>query len=336
MNIDPHKFCVAPMMGYTDLHFRYLLRLISKPPILYTEMVTANAILHNENKKINKLEHNNEHPLGFQIGGDNEIQFEECAKIIESYGYDEININVGCPSKRAKSGNFGACLFTDPKKVANLSKCLIENFSKTVSIKTRLGVDNKDSYEHLVDFISKVSDSGVKIFHLHARKALLTGLNPRKNRSIPAINYDRVYKLKQDFPHLKIIINGEISNIDKIKEHLTHVDGVMIGREVCNNPFILREIERSLDPSIMKINKEDVLQTYFLYIRNNIKYNQKITDFTKHLAPFFKGKIGSKHTRAVLCHELNYVSNPLDKLEELINEEVVWETDGQDLSTRVM
>ena len=334
-NNNPYKLCVAPMMGHTDMHFRYLLRLISKRTMLYTEMVASNAILHNKSKKLNKLEHVNDEPVGFQLGGDNPKQLAECAKIVESYGYNEINLNIGCPSKRAQSGNFGACLFDQPKLVASCVREITKVTSLPVTIKTRLGIDNIDDISHLEHFINVVSNEGVKTFHLHARKAILKkGINPRKNRSIPPINYERVYRIKQNYPNLRIIINGEIDKPTEVVKHLENVDGVMIGRAVCNNPFLLNEIDVLIHNEKI-LDKENILEEYFQYIIKNFKEEVKTTDFTKHLSCIFKGYIGSKHTRAYMCHELNYEKEPVKKLEELIFKEDLWKN-GQDSITTVI
>ncbi len=330
-----YKLCVAPMMGHTDLHFRYLLRLISKKTMLYTEMVASNSILHNKSKKLNKLERNEDNPVGFQIGGDNPEQLAECAKIVESHGYNEINLNIGCPSKRAQSGNFGACLFSQPELVAKCADNISKSTSLPITVKTRLGIDNLDNINYLKDFINTVSSAGVETFHLHARKAILKkGINPRKNRSIPPIDYKRVYDIKKIFPHLNIIINGEINQPKDVLAHLNHVDGVMIGRAVCNNPFLLNDID-ILIYNTEALDKEAIMKEYFLYIINNFNKNVKITDFTKHLACMFKGYIGSKHTRAYMCHELNYEKEPIKKLEELIFKEDLWKN-GQDLYSKVI
>jgi tRNA-dihydrouridine synthase A len=303
--------------------------------MLYTEMVASNAILHNKSKKLNKLEHLNDEPVGFQLGGDNPKQMAECAKIIESYGYNEINLNIGCPSKRAQSGNFGACLFSQPNLVASCVHEMSKVTKLPITIKTRLGIDNLDNIKHLKDFINIISNEGVNTFHLHARKAILKkGVNPRKNRSIPPINYDRVYNIKQHYPELKIIINGEVNNPTDVINHLKNVDGVMIGRAVCNNPFLLNEID-ILIHNEARVDKEDILKEYFKYIINNFKNDVKITDFTKHLSCIFKGYIGSKHTRAYMCHELNYEKEPVKKLEELIFKEDLWKN-GQDSITTVI
>jgi len=262
MKKNPYKLCVAPMMGHTDLHFRYLLRLISNKTMLYTEMVASNAILHNKSQKFNKLMHLNDEPVGFQLGGDNPEKLAQCAKIVESYGYNEINLNIGCPSKRAQSGNFGACLFDQPRLVASCVKEISKTTSLPITVKTRLGIDNIDDIKYLKNFINVVSSEGVSTFQLHARNAILKkGINPRKNRSIPPINYERVYEIKNFYPDLKIILNGEISTPKEVKNHLKYVDGVMIGRAVCNNPFLLNDID-VLIHNELKVVKEDILKEY--------------------------------------------------------------------------
>ena len=234
-----HKFCVAPMMRYTDLHDRYLLRLISKKTFLYTEMITTNSIVHGN--CLYQLNFNHEeHPVGVQFGGNNPKDLVYCSQIAEEYGYDEINLNIGCPSDRVKKGKFGACLMKEPDLVAECAHKIISKVNIPVTIKTRLGVDNFDSYEFLHNFIAKVSSSGVHTVIIHARKAILSGLSPRQNRSVPPLNYKYVYQLKQDFPHLEIIINGGIKSIEEAHSHLEKVDGVMLGREVYANPFLLK------------------------------------------------------------------------------------------------
>ena len=335
LNKNPYNLCVAPMMGYTDIHFRYFLRLISKHAMLYTEMVAANSILHNKTNKYNKLEHDLDNPVGFQLGGDDPKKLSECAKIVESHGYDEINLNIGCPSKRAQSGNFGACLFSQPNIVAECAEEILKNTNLPVTVKTRLGIDNLNDINYLKDFINTVSNAGVKVFHLHARIALLKkGINPKHNRSIPEINYERVYEVKKLYPETKIILNGEINDAKSAVKHLEYVDGVMLGRVVCNNPFILNEIDIIINSEQQK-DKIDILEKYFLYINSNYKKGMKITDFTKHLTCLFKGFIGSKHTRAYMCHELNFEKEPLKKLENLLFKEDLWKN-GQDLYSRVI
>ena len=253
-----HKFCVAPMMRYTDLHDRYLLRLISKKTFLYTEMITTNSIVHGN--CLYQLNFNHEeHPVGVQFGGNNPKDLVYCSQIAEEYGYDEINLNIGCPSDRVKKGKFGACLMKEPDLVAECAHKIISKVNIPVTIKTRLGVDNFDSYEFLHNFIAKVSSSGVHTVIIHARKAILSGLSPRQNRSVPPLNYKYVYQLKQDFPHLEIIINGGIKSIEEAHSHLEKVDGVMLGREVYANPFLLKDVDERIFGEVKQhINEKEV------------------------------------------------------------------------------
>lgn len=240
-----HRVCIAPMMQYTDMHDRYLLRLISKKVYLYTEMVTTGAILYG--KCFHQLEYNpQEHPVAVQLGGSDIKDLVECAKISEDYGYDEINLNVGCPSDRVQKGRFGACLMLEPDHVADCLSSMQDNVSVPVSIKCRLGVDDHVDYEFLYNFVNIIRESGINNFVIHARNGILKGLSPRQNRHIPPLKYDYVYKLKKDFPSLNIIINGGIKSIDETKQHLEHVDGVMIGRAAYENPFLIKDIDSEI------------------------------------------------------------------------------------------
>ena len=229
METFDRQFCVAPMMQYTDMHDRYLLRLISKRVFLYTEMIATGSLIFG--KCFNQLEFNTEeHPVGVQLGGSNISDLIECSKKCEQFGYDEINLNVGCPSDRVQKGKFGACLMLEPDLVAECLAAMKNSVNIPVSIKCRLGVDNHEEYEFLYNFVSIVKQSGVKVFIIHARNGILKGLSPRQNRNIPPLKYDYVYRLKKDFPDLEIIINGGIKNLDDSQMHLEKVDGVMIGR----------------------------------------------------------------------------------------------------------
>ena len=239
-----HKLSVAPMLDWTDRHCRYFYRILSAHTVLYTEMVTTGAILHG---KGDYLSYNDaEHPLVLQLGGSNVKDMTECAKIAEQKGYDEININVGCPSDRVQNGRFGACLMAEPQLVAD---CVSEMQAATkipVTVKSRIGIDDLDSFEFLHTFIGTVAKSGCQHFIIHARKAWLTGLSPKQNRDIPPLDYSRVYKIKQEFPELEISINGGIKSLNEAIEHLQHIDGVMIGREIYNNPYMLCEADHKI------------------------------------------------------------------------------------------
>ena len=315
-----HKFCVAPMMQYTDMHDRYLLRLISKNIFLYTEMIATGSLIHG--KCFDQLLFNNEeHPVGIQLGGSNVNDLIECSKRSEQEGYDEINLNVGCPSDRVQKGRFGACLMLEPELV---SECLF-NMQKAVkipvSIKCRLGIDDNESYDFLYNFISIVKESEISTFIIHARNGILKGLSPRQNRNVPPLKYDYVYKLKNDFPDLEIIINGGIKTIDDSRNHLMHVDGVMIGRAAYDNPFILSDLDSIFynEQSIPK-SKKQILNTYLEYVERQIKNGHNLSRMMKHLFGLSRGDKNAKSFRIKILEIIK--NNTLDgykkDLEELL------------------
>ena len=290
-----HKFCIAPMMQYTDMHDRYLLRLISKKVFLYTEMIATGSLVYG--KCFDQLEFNKEeHPVGVQLGGSNIDDLVECSKKCEQYGYDEINLNVGCPSDRVQKGKFGACLMLEPKLVAECLLNMRNVVDIPVTIKCRLGVDNHESYEFLHNFVSIVSQSGVTTFIIHARNGILKGLSPRQNRNIPPLKYDYVYKLKKDFPHLEIVINGGIKNLDQSETHLESVDGVMIGRAAYENPFMLKDVDsRFFNKESCVESKKQVLNKYFEYVDRQLKNGHDLPRMMKHL---FGLSRGDKHAKS--------------------------------------
>ena len=315
-----HKFCVAPMMQYTDMHDRYLLRLISKNIFLYTEMIATGSLIHG--KCFDQLLFNKEeHPVGIQLGGSNVNDLIECSKRSEQEGYDEINLNVGCPSDRVQKGRFGACLMLEPELV---SECLF-NMQKAVkipvSIKCRLGIDDNESYDFLYNFISVVKESEINTFIIHARNGILNGLSPRQNRNVPPLKYDYVYKLKNDFPDLEIIINGGIKTIDDSRNHLMHVDGVMIGRAAYDNPFILSDLDSIFynEQSIPK-SKKQILNTYLEYVERQIKNGHNLSRMMKHLFGLSRGDKNAKSFRIKILEAIK--NNTLDgyrkDLEELL------------------
>ena len=295
-----HRFCVAPMMDRTDRHERFFLRSLSKKAYLYTEMINANAVLSGDQNKLLKF-NECEHPLAIQLGGNDPIKLSEAATISESYGYDEINLNIGCPSNKVQSGNFGAILMNKPNLVAKCVKAIKNKVNIPVSVKCRIGVDDMDEEKDLNTFIKKVSDSGCKIFIVHARKAWLKGLSPRKNRNIPPLNYKRVYKLKDEFPHLEIIINGGLENIEDSKNHLTKVDGVMMGRKAYENPFQLTKVDHLFYgmPFLSKTRKE-VLLRMIPYIIQQHKAGIKINLISRHFMGLTKGTRSVSYTHLTL------------------------------------
>ena len=292
-----HKASIAPMMQYTDMHDRYLLRLISKKVFLYTEMVTTGAILHG--KCFHQLEFNKEeHPVAIQLGGSDVDDLVKSAKIAEDYGYDEINLNVGCPSDRVQKGRFGACLMLEPEHVAECLNAMQTNVKVPVTIKCRLGVDHHEDYEFLYNFVNIVQDAGIKHFIIHARNGILKGLSPRQNRHIPPLKYDYVYQLKKDFPNLNITINGGIKTIDECKDHLKYVDGVMIGRAAYENPFLIKDIDTELYGIESNINsKKSILNQYLDYVEDKLQEGHDLSRMMKHLFGLSRGDKFAKSFR---------------------------------------
>jgi len=284
-----HKASIAPMMQYTDMHDRYLLRLISKKVFLYTEMVTTGAILYG--KCFHQLEFNKEeHPVAIQLGGSDVDDLVKSAKIAEDYGYDEINLNVGCPSDRVQKGRFGACLMLEPDHVAECLNAMQTNVKVPVTIKCRLGVDHHEDYEFLYNFVNIVQDAGTKHFIIHARNGILKGLSPRQNRHIPPLKYDYVYQLKKDFPKLHITINGGIKTIDECKDHLKYVDGVMIGRAAYENPFLIKDIDTELYGIESNVNsKKSILNQYLDYVEDKLQEGHDLSRMMKHLFGLSRG-----------------------------------------------
>ena len=284
-----HKASIAPMMQYTDMHDRYLLRLISKKVFLYTEMVTTGAILYG--KCFHQLEFNKEeHPVAIQLGGSDIDDLVKSAKIAEDYGYDEINLNVGCPSDRVQKGRFGACLMLEPDHVAECLNAMQTNVKVPVTIKCRLGVDHHEDYEFLYNFVNIVQNAGIEHFIIHARNGILKGLSPRQNRHIPPLKYDYVYQLKKDFPNLNITINGGIKAIDECKEHLKYVDGVMIGRAAYENPFLIKDIDTELYGIESNVNsKKSILNQYLDYVEDRLQEGHDLSRMMKHLFGLSRG-----------------------------------------------
>ena len=284
-----HKASIAPMMQYTDMHDRYLLRLISKKVFLYTEMVTTGAILYG--KCFHQLDFNKEeHPVAIQLGGSDVNDLVKSAKIAEDYGYDEINLNVGCPSDRVQKGRFGACLMLEPEHVAECLNAMQTNVKVPVTIKCRLGVDHHEDYEFLYNFVNIVQNAGIEHFIIHARNGILKGLSPRQNRHIPPLKYDYVYQLKKDFPNLNITINGGIKTIDECKEHLKYVDGVMIGRAAYENPFLIKDIDTELYGIESNVNsKKSILNQYLDYVEDKLQEGHDLSRMMKHLFGLSRG-----------------------------------------------
>jgi tRNA-dihydrouridine synthase A len=315
-----HKFCVAPMMQYTDMHDRYLLRLISKKIFLYTEMIATGSLIYG--KCLDQLDFNKEeHPVGIQLGGSDINDLVECSKMSEQRGYDEINLNVGCPSDRVQKGKFGACLMLEPNLVGDCLKNMQDAVNIPVSIKCRLGIDENISYEFLYNFISIVKESGINIFIIHARNGILSGLSPRQNRNVPPLKYDYVYKLKEDFPELEIIINGGIKSLEESKTHLKKVDGVMIGRAAYDNPFMLKDIESNFyNIDSCAESKKEILNKYLEYVEMQLKNGHNLSKMMKHLFGLSRGDKYAKTFRIKIIEIMknNSLKGHKEDLEKLL------------------
>ncbi|MDP6181956.1 MAG: tRNA dihydrouridine(20/20a) synthase DusA [SAR86 cluster bacterium] len=311
-----HKFCVAPMMDRTDRHERYFLRTITTETLLYSEMIHANAVVYGDTTSLLK-HHQNEHPLAIQLGGSDPSLLAEAAQVAQNYGFKEINLNVGCPSDRVQKGRFGAILMKEPNLVADCVKAMIENTNLSITVKCRIGVDDMNEDAGLDDFINQVKDAGCNTFIVHARKAWLKGLSPKENREIPPINYSRVYKLKEDFSDLNIVINGEISSIEQSLSHLEYVDGVMMGREAYDNPYLLKDVDTEIFKKKTKIkSRKEILMSYLPYLETEHNQGVKLVYATKHLMGLFKGLKGAKEIRRFLT-KIDSIENPIEQYKQL-------------------
>jgi tRNA-dihydrouridine synthase A len=294
-NILDRRISIAPMMDCTDRHDRYFLRLIAPHALLYTEMITTNALIYGDSKRLLEF-HSAEHPLALQLGGSEPEKLASCAIIGEEFGYDEINLNVGCPSDRVKSGQFGACLMLKPQLVADCVAAMKVAVKIPITVKCRIGVDQQDSYEELIHFIKTIDNAGCSVFIIHARKAWLNGLSPKQNREIPPLRYDVVKQIKRDFPHLTIIVNGGIKNTLQIEELLQWSDGVMIGRKAYSNPYFLAEIEKVFF-SNETMTREQVVEAFIPYVEWQLQNKLKLSSLTRHILGLFHGQKGAKMWR---------------------------------------
>ncbi len=299
------RLSVAPMVDHTDRHCRYFLRLISRHVRLYTEMITTGAVIHGNRERLLAFSLE-EHPLALQLGGSNPEDLSLSAQIAEDMGYDEVNLNAGCPSDRVQSGRFGACLMAEPGLVA---KCITEmkkHVNIPVTVKMRTGINDRDSYTELTSFINHLIDAGCTTFIIHARKAWLNGLSPKENREIPPLQYETVYQLKRDFPILEIIINGGFTSFDQILTQYARVDGVMIGRAAYHNPYILAEADQkifgSIDPAP---TRHEILEKYTSYVKQNLEKGIILGQMTRHILGLFQGQSGARAFRRLISENAN-------------------------------
>jgi len=290
---------VAPMMDWTDRHCRFFHRQLAPSVLLYTEMVTTGAIIYGDADRF--LAYNAEEPpLALQLGGSEPDDLAQCARIAEQRGFSEINLNVGCPSDRVQRGSFGACLMLQPDLVADCMAAMQDAVDIPVTIKTRLGVDDHDSYGFVADFVGKIAETGTGVFIMHARKALLSGLSPRQNRDVPPLHYDWVYKLKREYPQLTIVINGGIDSREAIKEHLEHIDGVMLGRAAYHTPWLLAECQQELLGGPATGTREDVVESMSDYLENQLRQGVPAKHVSRHMLGLFHGLPGARAWRRYL------------------------------------
>lgn len=298
---------VAPMMHYTDQHARYFFRLIAPNVRLYTEMIPIQALMYGDpHRLINDLKATY---VALQLGGNDPKMLAKGAKLGAEFGYKEINFNVGCPSNRVRAGQFGACLMLSPKLVADCVRAMSEAVDLPITVKCRTGVDHHDTYDHLYQFISKVSEAGCDHFIIHARKAWLSGLNPKQNRKIPALCYERVNQIKQDFPHLTIILNGGLQKLQDLIEHGSKVDGAMIGRAAYANPYLLADIEKYFYNNQNILTREKIVQKYSLYIKNQMAAGVKFSILIKPILGLYKGQMGAKKWRRSIGNHSSQVNS---------------------------
>ena len=309
---------VAPMMDCTDKHDRYFLRLISKNVMLYTEMIVANAIIRGDKDfllKFNLLEK----PLALQIGGSVPKELAEAVRIAENYEYDEINLNLGCPSKKVQKNKFGACLMKEPNLVGDCISEMKNVSNLPITVKTRIGYDHLEDYEYLKKFLAIIDEAGAKTFIIHARRAILDKLTPKQNLSIPPLNYNFVYDIKKDFKDNTVILNGGVDSIDKIKTHLKKVDGVMIGRAAYHSPYFLAEIEKEIFNNDQMLTRVEVMEHMIPYIKQETKKGTRLNQIMRHTIGLFHGQKGSSYWKRYLSENMCIREADLQKVNHIMD-----------------
>ena len=304
------------MMDWTDRHFRYLARLISRYTVLYTEMVTTGALLHGETKRFLRFDPS-EHPVALQLGGSEPAELAHCSGVGAHWGYDEINLNVGCPSDRVQSGRFGACLMAEPELVADCVAAMKAAVHVPISVKTRIGIDDRDSYEQLLDFAHQVAAAGCDLLIVHARKAWLSGLSPKENRDIPPLRYDVVHRLKADLPDLPIVINGGFTTLEQVKEQLSQLDGVMIGRAAYQHPWLLSAADALIfGDDHPQPTQHEVVMAFADYAERQLADGVPMNAMTRHLLGLFQGRPGARAWRRHLSQHAHRDDAGIDVLLE--------------------
>ena len=312
-------FSTAPMMDWSDRHCRFFWRQLTKQALLYTEMVTTGALIHGNRDRFLEY-HEAEHPIALQLGGSNPEELAICTRYANQWGYDEVNLNVGCPSDRVQNNMIGACLMGHPQLVADCIKAMQDASSNTeVTIKHRIGIDELDSYEHMRDFVATIAETGCKTFIVHARKAILAGLSPKENREIPPLRYQDVFRLKQDFPELKIIINGGIKNHTDSQECLQQVDGVMLGREAYQNPSVLLDVDNIYFDQPVKTDKKTAIRNLYPYIEEQLQKGALLHHISRHTLGLFNGEPGARQYRRYISENAHRRGADCEVIEKALN-----------------
>lgn len=301
MQIKPsRRFTIAPMLDWTDRHYRRFAREISRHTWLYTEMVTTGALIYGDRERFLRYDPV-EHPLALQLGGSDPVDLARCARMAQDWGYEEVNLNVGCPSERVQNGSFGACLMLEPNLVADCVKAMRDEVSIDVTVKHRIGIDKVEDYAFVRDFVGQIAEAGCSTFIVHARNAILKGLSPKENRDIPPLKYEYAYQLKQDFPRLEILINGGITTHEQITEHLQHVDGVMLGREAYHNPWILAEVDaRYYGDDHPQPSRDQIMFALRDYIEAELAAGIPLRHIARHVLGLYQGEPGARQWRRML------------------------------------
>lgn len=288
------------MLDWTDRHYRYFARLITKNTWLYTEMVTTGALLHGDVPRHLRY-HDAEHPIALQLGGSEPQELAQCARLAAEWGYDEVNLNVGCPSERVQKGAFGACLMAEPQLVADCVKAMRDAVDIDITVKHRIGIDHVDSYDYMREFVDTVAEAGCRTFIVHARNAILKGLSPKENREIPPLKYEYVYRLKQERPDLEILINGGIKSNEEIAAHLQHVDGVMVGREAYHNPYLMAEWDALFYGADSRpLSRGKVVEALLPYVAARLQDGSNVRHIARHVLGLFQGQKGARQWRRML------------------------------------
>jgi tRNA-dihydrouridine synthase A len=333
MNTYPHRMCTAPMMDWSDRHCRYFFRQLSRHALVYTEMITTGALIHGDVARHLQF-HPEEHPVALQLGGSDPEELARCARLGEEWGYDEINLNCGCPSERVQRGAFGACLMAEPDLVAECVKAMQDAVAIPITVKHRLGIDRIDDHDLVRRFVDALAAAGCRAIIVHARNAVLKGLSPKDNREIPPLRYAEVHRLKREFPALTIVINGGITRWPEIEQHLAQVDGVMLGRAAYHDPYLLAQADRRLHGDAATPSRAQVVRAMHEYARDELQRGTSLRAIARHMLGLFHGQPRARRWRQMLCDASRLARNDAGLLLAALEATVVGDTERADFTAR--